>query len=251
MFYWEDYISSSQWLWEMHAIRGHHNFTGEEIEVKSTAHGHVAQQLQGQHPNSGRQLPEDKLLTTPLMTTARWFRTQAISSPLCHTAARISQAEGQHKNVSAQQRMCLSELGASAEVVKLNCHVPSHTQLQDSSHPSGAAAWGSGWAASCNTNLDGSSHPNPHCTTIQGGYRLCWETNDVKHLLENMSTGCNKPSLQTSTCTDTPITLLVGALASQLSCFNFFFFYESTWEIFCTHHLGKVSGMQREGRTKQ
>lgn len=54
--------------------------------------------------------------------------------------------------------------------------------------------------------------PNLHLATNQSRYRLCWETNDVKHLLKNMCADCNKPSWQTSTGTDTPITAVVGAL---------------------------------------
>lgn len=62
-------------------------------------------------------------------------------------------------------------------------------------------------------------NPNLHLATNQGGYRLCWETNDVKHLLKSMSTDCDKPSLQTSTGTDTPITSTVGALWVATSFF--------------------------------
>jgi hypothetical protein len=46
------------------------------------------------------------------------------------------------QDTSVLQKMYLSELSASAEVFKLNCHVPSYTQFEDLSHPLGVAAWG-------------------------------------------------------------------------------------------------------------
>ena len=80
--------------------------------------------------------------------------------------------------------------------------------------------------------------PNLHLTTNQGGYRLCWETNGVKHLLKNTSTDCNKPSLQTSAGTDTPITLVVGDLWVSTGFFliarKFFFkisYRQGEWDV--------------------
>ena len=87
--------------------------------------------------------------------------------------------------------------------------------------------------------------PNLHLTTNQGGYCLCWETNDVKHLLKNTSTDCNKPSLQTSAGTDTPITLVVGALWVSTG------FFPIARQFSSRYHLGKVSGMYREGRARK
>lgn len=80
------------------------------------------------------------------------------------------------------------------------------TQRRDVSHPSGAAG---GCGKPLRAALVWMVHPSPNLrlTANQGGDRLCWETNDVKHLLKNTSTDCNEPSLQTSTDTDTPITL--------------------------------------------
>lgn len=76
-----------------------------------------------------------------------------------------------------------------------------HT-AQGCEHPSGGAALI--WMAV--------PSPNPPLTTHQGGERLCWETSDVKHLLANMPTERDKPSLQTRMGADTPITMAVGAL---------------------------------------
>lgn len=152
------------------------------------------------------------------MTIAHWFRTQAISSPLCQAAAGTAQAEWQQSECIAENVSLRTGCIRRGIQIKLSCSLP-HTALRipvilKEQQPEAAGELLPAvliWMAV--------SNPNPHLTTIQGGYCLCWETNDVKHLLENMSTGCNKPSLQTSTGAHTPITLLVGA--SQL------FFYDS------------------------
>lgn len=143
----------------MHAIMGHHNFTGEEIEVKSIPH-HIAQQLQSQQSNLGRLLPEDKLLATTLMTIAHWFRTQAIfPSPSDCSWDRTGR-------VTAQERECIAEnvsfrtgcLRRGIQI-KLSCSLPHTARGSQSSLRSSSLR--QRWTASCSTNLDGSSQPQP------------------------------------------------------------------------------------------